>query len=81
MPHTLTLTPTELREQLLSPKATDRVHALHALEMAAEQADDGLSREMLTFAARGIPYYSPNDAAYRKWVDKALAYWKRAHAN
>lgn len=84
MDHTLLHTTQSLREQLLAPQAIERVHALHALEREADHADAAdaaFARELQAFTARGIPYYAPEDAAYLKWVDKAVAYWARLHPN
>lgn len=81
MTHTLTLSPQDLRDQLMAPRAIDRVHALHALECEIGHASADLARELQAFTARGIPYYAPAEPAYLKWVDKAVAYWERAHIN
>ena len=81
MASTLTLSPEELRAQLMAPKALDRVHALHAIERDGHHAAAPLARELHAFTARGIPYYAPQDEAYLKWVDKAVAYWAQLHSN
>jgi len=78
---TLTLSPRELREQLMAPRAIERVHALHALECEIGHAPADVARELQAFTARGIPFYAPADPAYLKWVDKAVAYCERVHIN
>ncbi len=81
MTRTLSLSPDELRQQLMSPRAIERVHALHALEREAGHARAPVARELKTITARGIPYYAPADPAYLQWVNKAVGYWERLHAN
>lgn len=81
MSQTLLLSPQAFRAQLMAPRAPDRVHALHALEREIAHAEAPLARELQAFTARGIPYFAPDDAAYLKWVDRAVAYWERTQAN
>ena len=70
-----------LREQLMAPKAIERVHALHALELELEEApSSAVAEELEAFTARGIPYYAPEDPEYREWVAKAVGYWEQLHA-
>ncbi len=70
-----------LREQLMAPRAIERVHALHALELELEDARTSpVADELEAFTARGIPYYAPQDPEYREWVAKAVAYWEKLHA-
>lgn len=70
-----------LREQLMAPKAIERVHAMHALELELEEAPScAVAEELEAFTARGIPYYAPEDPEYREWVAKAVSYWERLHA-
>lgn len=70
-----------LREQLMAPRAIERVHALHALELELEGAPAGpVAEELEAFTARGIPYYAPQDPEYREWVAKAVSYWEALHA-
>ncbi len=69
-----------LREKLMAPRAIDRVHALHALErLSSHVPEPALARELEAFTARGIPYYAPEDASYREWVDVAMAFWEQVH--
>lgn len=70
-----------LREQLMAPRAIERVHALHALERELEVAPIDVAEELEAFTARGIPYYAPEDPQYREWVSKAVAYWEQLHAD
>ena len=70
---TLAISSQALREQLMSPLAIDRIHAMHALECEIDHADQQVSRELRAFTARGIPYYAPHDAAYQRWVNKAVS--------
>lgn len=70
-----------IRDQLMAPRAIDRVHALHALELELEAVPAGpVAEELEAFTARGIPYYAPEDPEYREWVAKAVAYWEQLHA-
>lgn len=70
-----------LREQLMAPKAIERVHAMHALELELEEApSSAVAEELEAFTARGIPYYAPEDPEYREWVAKAVSYWEQLHA-
>ena len=51
-----------LREQLMAPRAIERVHALHALELELEGLRaNPVTDELEAFTARGIPYYAPED--------------------
>jgi hypothetical protein len=70
-----------LREQLMAPRAIERVHAMHALELDVEAAPSAVAEELEAFTARGIPYYAPEDPEYREWVAKAVAYWEQLHAD
>lgn len=71
-----------LREQLMAPRAIERVHALHALELGLEEAPASpVAEELEAFTARGIPYYAPEDPEYREWVAKAVSYWEQLHAD
>lgn len=70
-----------LREKLMSPHAIERVHGLRALEMALQaQPAAKLAPELEAYIGRGIPFYAPDDAHYRTWVNKAVAYWEILHA-
>jgi hypothetical protein len=70
-----------LREQLMAPRAIERVHGLHALERELEAARTSpVADELEAFTARGIPYYAPEDPEYRAWVATAVTYWERLHA-
>lgn len=69
-----------LRAQLMAPEPIQRVHALHALELEVVEAPHAVAEELEAFAARGIPYYAPEEPAYREWVGKAVAYWEQLHA-
>lgn len=70
-----------LREKLMAPKAIERVHAMHALELELEEAPScAVAEELEAFTARGIPYYAPEDPEYREWVAKAVSYWEQLHA-
>jgi hypothetical protein len=70
-----------LRAQLMAPDPMQRFMALHALEVHAEQGCGAkLAVQVEAFAARGVPYYAPNDPHYQAWVDRALGYWERLHA-
>ena len=69
-----------LREQLMAPQAIERVHALHALELALEAAPASpVAAELEAFTARGIPYYAPEDQEYLDWVAKAVSYLEALH--
>ena len=69
-----------LREQLMAPRAIERVHAMHALELELEDArSNPVAEELEAFTARGIPYYAPEDPDYRDWVSKAVRYWEQLH--
>lgn len=71
-----------LRAQLMAPDPMQRVCALHAIEVEAEQGGSGkLAGQVEAFAARGIPYYAPTDPHYRAWVERALRYWQQVHAD
>jgi hypothetical protein len=70
-----------LRAQLMAPEPIQRVHALHALELElGETPHAAVAEELEAFAARGIPYYAPEEPAYREWVGKAVSYWEKLHA-
>ena len=69
-----------LREQLMAPRAIERVHAMRALELEREEAPDcPVAEELEAFTARGIPYYAPEDPDYRQWVARAVGYWEKLH--
>ena len=65
-PHPAAADSQTLRAQLMAPNPMERAIALHALQ--AEK-----------FAARGIPFYSPQDPHFREWVGKAVGYWEALH--
>ncbi len=70
-----------LRAQLMARDPMKRAIALHALETRVQggAVPAALAGEASRFAARGIPYYSPDDAHYQSWVSKAVHYWERLH--
>ncbi|MDE2402635.1 MAG: hypothetical protein KGL90_13315 [Burkholderiales bacterium] len=69
-----------LRAELMAPEPIKRVHALHALELELDGAPQAaLAQELEEFAARGIPYYAPDDPHYCEWVGKAVGYWEKLH--
>lgn len=72
-----------LRAQLTDPQPMQRAIALHALELAiAERLHGPHARhasDAERFTARGIPFYRPDDAHFRAWVDRAVAHWERLH--
>jgi hypothetical protein len=69
-----------LRAQLMARDPMQRVIALHAIEVEAVRgAAARLAGQVEAFAARGIPYYSPQDPHYQAWVDRALELWQRVH--
>jgi hypothetical protein len=72
-----------LRDQLMARDPMQRFHALHAIELELEHAaaptQARLAGEVEKFAARGVPFYAPNDAHYRAWVGRAVAYWEKLH--
>ncbi len=70
-----------LRAQLMAPEPIQRVNAMLALELELDESLQGdVARELEEFAARGIPYYAPEDPHYREWVGKAVGYWEKLHA-
>lgn len=70
----------ELRSELMAPEAIKRVKALYALELEVEKAHEPkLAKDLEAFAARGIPFYSPEDPSYRDWVAKAVKFWELVH--
>lgn len=70
-----------LRDQLMAPRAIERVHAMHALELELEESRaNPVADELEAFTARGIPFYAPEDPDYCEWVSKAVNYWERLHA-
>lgn len=69
-----------LHDQLMAPEPIQRVQALHALEMELGVAPHAVAEELEAFAARGIPYYAPQEPAYREWVGKAVGYWEQLHS-
>jgi len=75
------ITAQTLRAQLMAPEPIQRVHALHALELELGDARHAeVAEELEAFAARGIPYYAPEEPTYREWVGKAVSYWEKLHA-
>jgi hypothetical protein len=69
-----------LRQQLMAPRAIERVHALHALERELQaRPDSAVARELSDFTARGVPYFAPEDSHYLAWVDKAVAFLDKLH--
>jgi hypothetical protein len=76
-----TTTAQTLRDQLMAPEPIQRVQALHTLELELGEAPHGaVADELEAFAARGIPYYAPEEPTYREWVGKAVGYWEQLHA-
>ncbi len=70
-----------LRAQLMAPDPMQRFMALHTLEVEAEQGKLAkLAGQVEAFAARGVPYYAPNDPHYQAWVGRAVDFWQRLHA-
>lgn len=70
-----------LRDQLMARDPMQRAMALHTLEVHAEQRKEPrLASQVEAFAARGIPYYAPNDPHYQAWVGRALDLWRRLQA-
>ena len=77
----LTADTEQLRDQLMAPDPMQRFMALHLLETEAEQGKAAkLAGQVEAFAARGVPYYAPNDPHYQAWVGRALDFWRRLHA-
>lgn len=69
-----------IRAELMAPEPIKRVYALHALEVELEAVQSPrLAREVTDFAARGVPYYAPQDPHYCEWVGKAVTYWEQMH--
>jgi hypothetical protein len=72
-----------LRDRLMARDPMQRFIALHAIELeighGATASDPRLAGEVERFAARGVPFYAPNDAHYRAWVGRAVGYWERLH--
>ena len=72
-----------LRAQLMAPNPMDRAIALHALEVELERNRAGhrcpIAGQAEKFAARGIPFYSPQDPHFCEWVGKAVGYWEALH--
>jgi hypothetical protein len=70
-----------LRAQLMARDPMQRFMALHALEVEAEHGGESrLAGQVEAFAARGVPYYAPEDPHYQAWVGRAMALWERLHA-
>lgn len=70
----------DLHAELMAPEAMTRVRALHAVEVQADKlGSTALSKAFNDFAARGIPFYSPQDPHYQEWVGKAVGYWEQLH--
>jgi hypothetical protein len=69
-----------LRDQLMARDPMQRFMALHLLEVQAESGTAAkLAGQVEAFAARGVPYYAPNDPHYQAWVGRALDFWRRLH--
>ncbi len=72
-----------LRAQLMAPNPMERAIALHALEVELERNRSGhrcaIAGQAEKFAARGIPFYSPQDPHFCEWVGKAVGYWEQLH--
>jgi hypothetical protein len=72
-----------LRQRLTAPDPMQRALGLHALEVAVERcAGEGrgaLPQQASRLAARGIPYYAPQDPHFQDWVGKVVSYWERLH--
>lgn len=70
----------DLHAELMAPEAMKRVLALHAVEVEADKVGSTpLVKAFTDFAARGIPFYSPQDPHYQAWVGKAVGYWEQLH--
>lgn len=70
----------DLHAELMAPEAMKRVLALHAVEVEADKAGaSAVVKAFSDFAARGIPFYSPQDPHYLAWVVKAVGYWEQLH--
>jgi hypothetical protein len=70
----------DLHAKLMAPEAMKRVLALHAVEVEADKATaTAVVKAFNDFAARGIPFYSPQDPHYQEWVGKAVGYWEQLH--
>lgn len=68
----------DLRAELMAPEAFTRVKALYALECeVVKDAPKNLAKALSDFAARGIPYYAPQDPHYCEWVAQAVGYWEQ----
>jgi hypothetical protein len=66
-----------LHAKLMSPRAIERVRALHALErLVPSVSDPRAAHELDAFVARGIPYFAPHEADYCQWVEKAVRHWE-----
>ena len=72
-----------LRAQLMAPNPMERAIALHALEVELERNRAGhrcaIAGQAEKFAARGIPFYSPQDPHFCEWVGKAVGSWEQLH--
>lgn len=75
------LDPATLRQHLMSTLPMQRIKALHSFELeppaGATAEHVAATSAAARFAARGIPFYSSQDASYLAWVDKAVALWQR----
>ena len=70
----------DLHAELMAPEAMKRVLALHAVEVEADKAGSTpVVKAFIDFAARGIPFYCPQDPHYQEWVGKAVGYWEQLH--
>jgi len=80
-PHPATADGLALRARLMAPHPMERAVALHELERELKLARRGprcaIASQVEKFAARGIPFYSPQDPHFCEWVDKAVAYWEQ----
>lgn len=67
-----------LKARLMARDPMERFMALHTLEVEAGH-EGRLAGQVEAFAARGVPYYAPEDPHYQAWVERALALWERLH--
>jgi hypothetical protein len=72
-----------LRANLMARDPMQRFQALHALELEVGHEAQGprarFANQVASFAARGVPYYAPNDPHYTDWVARAVGYWEDLH--
>ena len=74
--------PDTLRAQLTDPRPMQRALALHEIELAIERCPDDTAHaraaaEAARFAARGIPFYRPDDRKFLAWAERAVTLWQR----